>query len=133
MATDPRYGSFLLSVHCRHQNKGFENSGYNIAASMFIAVGLDKDAMTLGDVTPSGAWEDSSISFMTAGGATAKVAFNGSQVAAKYIYWPEDWEPEDGAGWYLYADDDATVNQNMPILFLRRTPTRQQPMLARQT
>ena len=99
-----------------YQNKGFENSGYNIAATTFIPVGMDKDAMTLADVTPSGTWEDSSISFMTAGGATAKVNFKGSQVAAKYVYWPADWEPEDGAGWYLYADDDAEVNQNATSL-----------------
>ena len=99
-----------------YQNKGFENSGYNIAANTFVPVGVEKGEVTLGSITPSGTWEDSSISFMTAGGATAKVTFKGNQVAAKYVYWPADWEPEDGAGWYLYADDDATVNQNSVVL-----------------
>ena len=48
---------------------------------------------------------------MTAGGATAKVDFNGKQVAAKYFYVDED-DAEDGAGWYLQADEDYEYNQN---------------------
>ena len=49
---------------------------------------------------------------MTSGGANAKVEFNGKQVYAKYVYWPESDKPEQGAGWYLAADGDATINQN---------------------
>ena len=48
---------------------------------------------------------------MTAGGANAKVDFNGKQVAAKYYYVTED-DAEDGAGWYLQADEDYEYNQN---------------------
>ena len=48
---------------------------------------------------------------MTSGGATAKVTFKGEQVYASYTYWTED-DAEDGAGWYLEADENATVNQN---------------------
>ena len=67
--------------------------------------------MTLGDLKPSDDFVSSTISFMTSGGATAKVDFKGSQVSAIYSYWTED-DAEDGAGWYLEADTDATINQN---------------------
>ncbi len=67
--------------------------------------------MTLGDITPNEDFELSSIQFMTTGGATAKVSFGGKTVSAKYVYWTDE-DAEDGAGWYLDADSDATVNQN---------------------
>ena len=68
--------------------------------------------MTLGDIVPNDEFVNSSIQFMTAGGANAKTTFGGKTVTAKYIYWTEDDEPEEGAGWYLDADGDAEVNQN---------------------
>ena len=49
---------------------------------------------------------------MTPGGANAKVSFGGKQVKAEYTYWTAEDDPEDGAGWYLAADEDAEVNQN---------------------
>jgi len=94
-----------------YQNKGFDRSGYNISAISFETIGVARDAITLGDITPSDDFSNSFITFMTAGGATAKVDFNGKQVAAKYFYWTED-DAEDGAGWYLQADEDAEYNQN---------------------
>ena len=68
--------------------------------------------MTLGDLLPNDDFVDSKICFLTSGGATAKVTFNGKQVAATYIYARASDEPEDGIGWYLLADDDYAVNQN---------------------
>ena len=100
-----------------YQNKGFENARYNISAATFVPVGGSRDTMTLGDIKPSEDFVNSAISFMTPGGATAKVTFQGSQVSATYVYWTEDDEPEAGeAGWYLYDDDDATVNQNGVVI-----------------
>lgn len=72
--------------------------------------------MTLGDLQPNDAFVSSTISFMTQGGATAKVSFNGEQVWASYTYWAEGDGAEDGAGWYLEADEDATVNQNGVVI-----------------
>ena len=94
-----------------YQNKGFDRSGYNISAATFVPVSGDKNDMTLGDLVPSDDFVSSTISFMTSGGATAKVNFKGAQVSAIYSYWTEE-DAEDGAGWYLEADGDATVNQN---------------------
>ena len=69
--------------------------------------------MTLGDVKPNEDFVNSSIQFLTTGGATAKVTDpNLGEVYATYVYWTEDDQPEDGAGWYFYADDDAAYNQN---------------------
>ena len=68
--------------------------------------------MTLGDLVPNDEFVNSRITFMTPGGATPRVSFGGKQVAQSYIYWREDDEPEEGAGWYLVADEDGEVNQN---------------------
>jgi len=95
-----------------YQNKGFENSGYNIAGNTFLAIGKTADEMTLGDIVPNDDFVVSSIQFMTAGGANAKVDFGGKQVKAMYTYWTAEDDPEDGAGWYLDADGDGEVNQN---------------------
>ena len=94
-----------------YQNKGFDRSGYNIASISFETVGKARDAITLGDIKPSDGFSSSYITFMTAGGATAKVDFNGKMVPAMYYYWPEE-DADDGAGWYLLADEDAEYNQN---------------------
>jgi len=102
----------LLPYIVGYQNKGFDNAQYNIAAATFIPVQGDKDEMTLGDLVPNDEFVNSRITFMTPGGATPRVSFGGKQVAQSYIYWREDDEPEEGAGWYLVADEDGEVNQN---------------------
>ena len=68
--------------------------------------------MTLGDITPNDKFVYSSITFMTSGGATAKTTFGGKQVAQTYVYWREKDGADEGAGWYLYSDEDGTTNQN---------------------
>ena len=69
--------------------------------------------MTLADVKPNEEFVNSSIQFLTTGGATATVTVDGlGTKKATYVYWTEDDGPEDGAGWYLLADDDAEYNQN---------------------
>ena len=77
-----------------------------------MPVSGDKNAMTLGDFVPNSEFVSSAITFMTPGGATPRVEFGGNQVAQRYVYWAEGDGAEDGAGWYLEADEDATVNQN---------------------
>ena len=95
-----------------YQNKGFDNAGYNISAATFVPVSGDKNEMTLGDLKPNSEFVFSAISFMTPGGATAKVTFQGDQVPATYVYWDAD-DTEDGVGgWYLEDDADATAAQN---------------------
>ena len=109
-------GVFRFSSIVGYQNKGFENSGYNIAAVPFTPVQGEESAMTLGDLVPNDEFVYSSITFMTPGGATAKTTFGGKQVAQKYVYWAADDDPEEGAGWYLYADEDGETNQNATLL-----------------
>ena len=95
-----------------YQNKGFDNAQYNITAATFVPVSGDKNGMKLSDFVPNEDFVSSAITFMTPGGATPRVDFGGKQVAARYVYWTAEDGAEDGAGWYLEADEDATVNQN---------------------
>ena len=99
-----------------YQNKGFENSGYTIVANTFLPVGGATDAMTLEDIKVNDAFVNSKLVFMTTGGANAKTTWNGKSVNKSYVYWTED-DAEDGAGWYLDADVDATVNCNETVTF----------------
>ena len=88
----------------------------NFRCAAFVPVGTTRAAMTLGDFIPNEDFVNSTIMFLTTGGATARTTFDGAQVAETYVYWTADDDPEDGAGWYLYADDDATVNQNDKVV-----------------
>ncbi len=97
--------TFAGEVSTTPVTKGFDRAGYNITGN------CTPSKITLGDITPSEDFSNSFIAFMTAGGANAKVDFNGKQVAAKYYYVTED-DAEDGAGWYLQADEDYEYNQN---------------------
>ena len=94
------------AVNTEPVTRGFANAQYNICGN------CSPVTITLGDITPNEEFVSSAISFMTQGGATARVNFKGSQVPASYVYWTADDGAEDGAGWYLEADEDATVNQN---------------------
>ncbi len=82
------------------------NSGYNVIGNCCPT------DLKIGDITPNDDFVNSSIQFMTAGGANAKTTFGGKTVTAKYVYWSAEDDPEDGAGWYLAVDDDGEVNQN---------------------
>ena len=95
-----------------YQNKGFENSGYSIVANTFESIGVERDAMTLGDIKVNEDVVNSKLVFMTTGGATARTTFGGKTVAKEYVYWFASDDPEDGEGWYLAKDEDATVNCN---------------------
>ena len=105
-------GVFAFPSIVGYQNKGFDNSGYNIAGNTFLTIGKAADEMTLGDLVPNDEFVNSSIQFMTAGGANAKTTFKGKSVTAKYVYWTAGDDPEEGPGWYLAVDDDGEVNQN---------------------
>ena len=72
--------------------------------------------MTLKDLVPNDAFVNSSIQFLTPGGATAKVKFNEDTYYATYKYWREDDDPEQGAGWYFASDDNGDYNQNGRII-----------------
>ena len=86
--------------------KGFESTGYNICGN------CSPVDITLGDITVNSGFVSSKICFLTRTGASARVDFKGSKVAAAYTYWTEEDEPNDGPGWYLEADDETTENQN---------------------
>ncbi len=101
-----------------YQNAGFKNAQYNICAASMLPVGMQKANMKLKDLVPNENFIQSSIMFLTPGGATPRVDFKSKKVPQKYVWWTEDDEPEDGAGWYLYDDDDAEINQGeLPIPF----------------
>ena len=82
-----------------YQNKGFENAGFSISCNTFQPVGVDQDAMTLGDIKVNDDFVSSKIVFMTTGGATAKTTFGGKTVSQEYVYWFAEDDPEDGEGW----------------------------------
>ena len=105
-------GVFAIANTVGYQNKGFENSGYNIAGGTFLPVGKSAAELTLGDITPNEDFLTSSIQFMTPGGANANTTFKGKSVRATYTYWSAEDDPEEGAGWYLDAGGDGEVNQN---------------------
>jgi len=94
-----------------YQNKGFENSGYSIVANTFLAIGKTADELTLGDIKVNEDFVNSKLVFMTTGGANAKTTWKGKSVNKEYVYWLDE-DAEDGEGWYLNADTDATVNCN---------------------
>ena len=107
-------GNWCSSVVGYQAQSFVQNMNFRCAA--FVPVGKERAAMTLGDFTPNEDFVNSSIMFLTTGGATARTTFDGAKVPETYVYWTEDDEPEDGAGWYLAADDDATVNQNDKVV-----------------
>ena len=93
-------------VNTQPVTKEFASAGYNLVGNCCPT------DLKLGDITPNEDFVNSSIQFMTPGGANAKVEFGGKQVKAMYTYWAAEDDPEDGPGWYLDADGDAEVNQN---------------------
>ena len=88
----------LLPYIVGYQNKGFENSGYSIVANTFEGIGIERDAMTLGDIKVNEDFIASKLVFMTTGGATARTTFGGKTVAKEYVYWFAEDDPEDGEG-----------------------------------
>ncbi len=72
--------------------------------------------MTLGDIKVNEDFVASKLVFMTTGGANEKTTFKGKTVNKEYVYWFEEDDPEEGAGWYLNADGDGEVNCNSVAL-----------------
>lgn len=66
-------GDFAFPSVVGYQNKGFD-ANFNYVANTFVPVGVDRDKMTLGDIVPNDGFKDSSIQFLTPGGATASDA-----------------------------------------------------------
>ena len=91
--------------------KAFPNSGYAPVGNCCPM------PIKLGDITVNEDFVASKIVFMTTGGATARTTFGGKTVAKEYVYWFAEDDPEDGAGWYLAKDEDATVNCNDSVEF----------------
>lgn len=92
-----------------YQTQGYANDGYSICAASFAPIA---GTAKLGDITPGEDFSESMLCFLTKTGANAKTDFGGKKVNMSYVYWTADDDPGDGAGWYLYADEDATVNCN---------------------
>ena len=109
------YRGFTFAPHVGYQNKGFD-AKFNYVANTFVPVGADKNEMTLGDIVPNDDFVDSSIQFLTPGGATATVSFGGKTYKATYKYWREDDEPEQGPGWYFASDTNGDYNQNDRVI-----------------
>ena len=70
--------------------------------------------ITLGDITVSDNFVNSSIVFLQPNGLAKTIASEdlGKTVNEQYVYWFADDDPEDGEGWYFKADKDAEYNQN---------------------
>ena len=91
--------------------KDFPNSGYTPVGN------CSPVTINLGDITVNEDFVNSKVMFMTTGGATARTTFGTKTVQKAYVYWFAEDDPEDGAGWYLAADEDATVNCNDTVEF----------------
>ena len=100
--------SFSGEVQKTEVTKTFARAGFNCLGN------CTPTALTLGDITADENFANSasSICFMTAGNANAKVEFDGVMEEESYVYWPADWSPAQGAGWYLGADWSASINCN---------------------
>ena len=86
-------------------------------ANTFETIGVERDEMTLGDIKVNEDFVNSKVMFMTTGGAMARTTFGTKTVQKAYVYWFAGDDPEDGEGWYLAADEDATVNCNDTVEF----------------
>lgn len=100
--------SFAGEVQKTEVTKTFARIGFNCLGN------CTPRPLTLGDITADQNFADSTsaICFMTAGNANAKVEFDGEMQEESYVYWPAEWSPEQGAGWYLGVDGTATMNCN---------------------
>ena len=77
-------------------------------------VPVDGSTMTLGDIKVTDGFVSSAITFLQPSGLTKEVYSEDLEktVREQYVYWFEEDEPEQGAGWYFKADVDGEYNQN---------------------
>ena len=84
----------------------------NWTCNTFVPV--DGGTMTLGDIKVTEGFVNSAITFLQPNGLVKTVLCEGlgKTVNEQYVYWFEEDEPEQGAGWYFKADEDGEFNQN---------------------
>ena len=75
-------------------------------------------AITLGDITVSEDFVNSSIVFLQPSGLTKEVYSDDLEktVREQYVYWFAEDDPEQGAGWYFKQDVDGEYNQNAKVI-----------------
>ena len=99
-----------------YQNKGFDHAKFSYVCNTFNDVANGR-TRTLGELDASDDFYDSSIQFLTSGGATAKVTDpNLGTVYATYKFW---WAEDAAAGvrgWYFEADQDGEYPQNDRVI-----------------
>ena len=95
-----------------YQNKATETAQMNWTCNTFVPV--NGETMTLGDIKVTEGFVNSAITFLQPSGLTKEVYCEGlgKTVREQYVYWFEEDEPEQGAGWYFKQDVDGEFNQN---------------------
>ena len=88
----------------------------NWTCNTFVPV--NGDTMTLGDIKVTEGFVNSAITFLQPSGLTKTVYSEdlGKTVNEQYVYWFEEDDPEQGAGWYFKSDVDAEFNQNARVI-----------------
>ena len=101
-----------------YQNKATETAQMNWTCNTFVPV--NGETMTLGDITVTEGFVNSAITFLQPSGLTKEVYCEGlgKTVREQYVYWFEEDDPEQGAGWYFKADEDGEFNQNSRVIAL---------------
>ena len=81
---------------------------------------VDGATLTLGDITVTEGFVNSAITFLQPSGLTKEVYCEelGKTVREQYVYWFEEDDPEQGAGWYFKQDVDGEFNQNARVIAL---------------
>ena len=84
----------------------------NWTCNTFVPV--NGGTMTLGDIKVTDGFVNSAITFLQPNGLTKEVYSEGlgKTVREQYVYWFEEDDPEQGAGWYFKQDVDGEFNQN---------------------
>ena len=95
-----------------YQNKATETAQMNWTCNTFKPV--DGATLTLGNITVTEGFVNSAITFLQPSGLTKEVYCEelGKTVREQYVYWFEEDDPEQGAGWYFKQDVDGEFNQN---------------------
>jgi hypothetical protein len=88
----------------------------NWTCNTFVPV--NGDTMTLGDIKVTEGFVNSAITFLQPSGLGKTVYSEdlGKTVKEQYVYWFEEDDPEQGAGWYFKQDEDGEFNQNARVI-----------------
>ena len=99
-----------------YQNRGFDRAKFSYVTPTFLKFGNGR-TLALGDIEASDNFYQSSIQFLTDGGATAKVEHK--ELGLVYAIYKFQWAEDTAAGvrgWYFSADKKGLYPQNDRVI-----------------